>query len=667
MEPLFVRVHNQPLSLWQSAVAEEVRKGLLLPTATVVSTNQWLDHPLVQATNTYAALSVENPQFEMARLAAAGPSNNLVYLSQLGHQIGIAKAEGDEARAEALLTTYRQYSDRDPGFLSCAVTYAEYYHISKGQMQYNDWTVAGNNNLDYGVIEYQLPNDAVIGVVGDWGTGLADAKALLLDLMQQHKPTVIIHLGDIYYSGTPGECQNTFSAIFDDVFDQVLGQGNRIPVFTLPGNHDYYAWGMGFYPMLTQINSSLPTAEQVASYFCLRTEDNGWQFLGMDTGYHDSNPGDQISPTYAGPWLQPTEILWHRDKVENFSGATILLSHHQLFSAHGKLNGSLSAYRDVPYFNPFLYEVFYDFLSTKIAGWFWGHEHNLVLYQNNLFGLAKGRLVGCSAYEELTSATPYAVTYPEIPYLLTPPQGQLHSNADPNGIAYYNHGYAVIDVGGRAQPTDPVTINYYEFPSWGTQAPPQPASQTVYSEQLSMPANVPQPVVQSGDSLYMRGQEGLYVSALHQAIQYYPTLNPSGPVALNIIRQAGPGSLTDGDTVFIQTTESAAGQSNRLGAWSTPALYYYSPGYAQQQWTVKKQNATADPTIHYSDQVYFVNQSYSGQVLCSYFSVIHNSVYLTTKANITYYWSMQPGIITPLPQQFAVSADQAFEATSYGR
>jgi hypothetical protein len=658
--PSFTRVHNQPLSLWQSAVAETVRQQHFA--AARPGSNDWLAHPLVQATNVYAGGAASSPDFDAARLAGAGQPHNLVYLSQLGHQIGIAKVEGDAAREAALTTTYRQYSDKDTAFLTCATTYAEYYALSGGVMRYNDWTVAGKGNLNYGVIDYQLPNDATVGIIGDWGTGLADAKALLLDLMlQKPTPAAIIHLGDIYYSGTPNECQSTFVDIFNEVFDQVLGKGKRIPVFTLPGNHDYYAWGLGFYPMLRQLNTG--SAVQEASYFCLRTADNGWQFLGMDSGYNDSNPADQVNPTYAGPWLQPSEITWHRDKLKNFPGATILLSHHQLFSANSKINGMASTYRDLPYFNPFLYKVVYDFLPTKVAGWLWGHEHNLVLFQNNLFGLSKGRLIGCSAYEELTSANPYTVNYPQVPYLLPPPQGQLGTNADPNGVAYYNHAYAIIDFRNRKNPTDAVNITYYEFPSWGVQAPPQPASKPMYAEQLALPSQPGQQGVMSGATIYLQGQEGLYVAPLYQQVQYYPTLNTSGPVPLTITRSGGSGPLQDGDTVYIQTLEPAAGKYNRLGAWSTPTLYYYTPGYKQQQWTLKKRDNTGSAVVNYGDEIYFVNQSYTGQVLTSYFSAAYGSIYLTTKANTSYYWTMQRGVAAQLPAEPAVAAQPTVLAT----
>src|SRR5207244_1267414 len=68
---------------------------------------------------------------------------------------------------------------------------------------------------------------------------------------------------------------------------------------------------------------------------------------------------------------------------------------------------STSSESEFPYLNPKLLDVFEPFFATGIAAWLWGHEHNFVLFQNGLFGLSKGQLLGASAYEERES--PYEV------------------------------------------------------------------------------------------------------------------------------------------------------------------------------------------------------------------------------------------------------------------
>jgi hypothetical protein len=177
-----------------------------------------------------------------------------------------------------------------------------------------------------------------------------------------------------------------------------------------------------------------------ASYFCLRTEDSKWQFLGMDTGYGDRNPVEQQAPS-----LQVHEGAWHRDKLDTFSGTTILLSHHQLISAKEKLNGGPR-----PYLNENLYATFKQYFD-RIAAWYWGHEHNFILFQNDLtigkgdLPLKKGRLMGCSAYEETQNENPYAINNPAAKFMKNMPRLNL-SDFKTDLQSFYNHAFAIFDV-----------------------------------------------------------------------------------------------------------------------------------------------------------------------------------------------------------------------------
>jgi hypothetical protein len=52
------------------------------------------------------------------------------------------------------------------------------------------------------------------------------------------------------------------------------------------------------------INRSEDIYKQQASYFCLQSADQKWQFIGLDTAYHDSNPFNQINGLSLGPRLR---------------------------------------------------------------------------------------------------------------------------------------------------------------------------------------------------------------------------------------------------------------------------------------------------------------------------------------------------------------------------
>ncbi len=182
-----------------------------------------------------------------------------------------------------------------------------------------------------------FPDAAKIAIVGDWGTGMNDALILLQQIAANFSPDVLIHLGDIYYAGMPPEDSGNFSDTIHEVWPQ-----NPPLVFTLDGNHDRYAGTAGgYYPLIASLNAgaNLP---QPNSYFALRN--NFWQFVAMDTGYHDTDP---LTVNSNVTYLEQTEIDWHIDKIKNNgvgvdtaknpSGVrgTVLLSHHQLISFTG--------------------------------------------------------------------------------------------------------------------------------------------------------------------------------------------------------------------------------------------------------------------------------------------------------------------------------------------
>jgi len=488
----FITVRSRDLSLWLSAVESVVHK-LQSPSGGERRLNQdlILTHYLMKAARIHAVA-----EFEGKEILPPGPPSQdgtltleeHVYLSKLHFERANAKLRGDTETEAELTSETRKYSKSDTaGWASCETTYIYYYTIYGGTPIYRNWRTNGNGNLNYGVVEYKLPNNARVGIIGDWGTGMRDAKALVKQMISQMigpdpanpHPAVVIHVGDIYYSGTPDECNSHVKVLFEEVFAEL--NMAPIPVFTIPGNHDYYAMGAGFYPLIDGLNDGLSGCRQQASYFCLRSQDNSWQFLAMDTGYYDSNPANQFDPFYAGPKLHSDEITWLVDKLHNFSGNTIMLSHHQLFSSHSAINGM---YTGLPvYYNTYLYSAFAPYFN-KISAWIWGHEHNYVLYQDGTMGLNKGRLVGCSGYEAELSEDPYKVNYPEIPYA----SGMTRLSVVDG---FYNHACAIIDL-QRNNVNDPIPISYYQFPTWGQNDPdpnPLPPLSLLNTEKFSAPTN----------------------------------------------------------------------------------------------------------------------------------------------------------------------------------
>lgn len=53
------------------------------------------------------------------------------------------------------------------------------------------------------IIKYKFPSDAKIAIIGDFGTGLSDSFGLLRHAVIDKQVDIILHLGDVYYAGTP--------------------------------------------------------------------------------------------------------------------------------------------------------------------------------------------------------------------------------------------------------------------------------------------------------------------------------------------------------------------------------------------------------------------------------------------------------------------------------
>jgi hypothetical protein len=174
---------------------------------------------------------------------------------------------------------------------------------------------------------------------------------------------------------------------------------------------------------------------QPASYFCLRNKN--WQFVAIDTGLHDRTLGGS-DPTY----LEETEVAWLKRRLDTSdSRKTVLLSHHQLFSAfeditpgkavNDRLNGQIGS------------------LLPQVAVWLCGHEHDCVIYKKQM-----GILMRCIGH----GAFPVAIPGDEGPPR-TPKHPEIlveDVNLGDNG-GFYNHGYAIMDLDDANG-----TISYYQ-------------------------------------------------------------------------------------------------------------------------------------------------------------------------------------------------------------
>jgi calcineurin-like phosphoesterase family protein len=199
-----------------------------------------------------------------------------------------------------------------------------------------------------------LADTGRIAVVGDWGTNLYGAPVSAASIKRTAGYELLLHLGDIYYSGTKTEAKKRFL----EACPTGAGKVSR----ALNGNHEMYSGGFAYF------DDILPKFKQPSSYFAL--QNTNWMLVGLDTAHTD-----HALDTQQVAWLKAVVQKAEQRKV-------ILFSHHQPFSRLDKQGPNLqTALADL-------------FQKKAITASYWRHEHNCIIYDEHpKFGLL-GRCIG---------------------------------------------------------------------------------------------------------------------------------------------------------------------------------------------------------------------------------------------------------------------------------
>lgn len=203
-----------------------------------------------------------------------------------------------------------------------------------------------------------LPDVGRVGLIGDWGTGLYGAPVIADTIRRSSDPfALLLHLGDIYYSGTEKETRERF-----------LDRWPHRPEAThraINSNHEMYSGGEYYF------KKTLPTFDQDASYFAFQNKH--FTLVGLDVAHTDHAIDD-------------AQVTWLEGILQQAGDRKVVLfSHHQLFSCFESQGEKLWG-------NARFAAVL---TSKRIFAWYWGHEHRCAIYQDPdpRFGLL-GRCVG---------------------------------------------------------------------------------------------------------------------------------------------------------------------------------------------------------------------------------------------------------------------------------
>ena len=432
------------MSRWQSAVLAAVRGDqdgddpeLGGPLAS--------EHPVMMASCDACEVMEAHVSEGGNPLDFAGDVSKLDLLStcaQLYVGLAAAKVMGDVERAREIESEL-QYSVCDPLWAKSLLefdkgeTQTPYRHYES----IDDFVLPLEPRVDVSApdsISAASSDSLKVAFVADWATGTRLAKNVMRRIGEQ-RPDVVIHLGDVYYSGTKKEMDHHFLSIVREHLPA------ETQVLSLAGNHDMYAGGEGYYWLLDQLG-------QPASYFCLRNDH--WQILAVGAPPEIGNPLDS---QFKLPGVDPKEAEWHHHKLDTAEGRkTVMLSHYQLFTSSGNIARSPDNHPLAV--NSVLCEAF-DGYMEKIDAWLWGHEHNLAVFEPYL-GLKRGRCIGSGAIPVALLWTPYEpledLALPEGvdvgPVMM--PGCRLGHDGD-----HYHHAFVVLELKEAVG-----TMGYYQVP-----------------------------------------------------------------------------------------------------------------------------------------------------------------------------------------------------------
>jgi Calcineurin-like phosphoesterase len=220
------------------------------------------------------------------------------------------------------------------------------------------------------VLAEPFPDNARVAVLGDWGTGLYGAPKIGKAVLDDPDPfAMLLHLGDVYYSGTDEEIAARFLGLWPKRADALSR--------ALNSNHEMFSGGDAYF------GRTLPTFGQEGSYFAYQNAN--WTLIGLDVAYEDHEIDD--------------EQAWWVSEIVKKAGSRkiVLFSHHQLYSSLDSEQGT--KLWSHPRFGGLL-------RSRRIFAWYWGHEHRCTIFgtPDATFGIL-GRCIGHSGMPQSRKAT----------------------------------------------------------------------------------------------------------------------------------------------------------------------------------------------------------------------------------------------------------------------
>jgi hypothetical protein len=292
----------------------------------------------------------------------------------------------------------------------------------------------GNHPFNPQPAKHEVSDTARVVVVGDWGSGLPRAKAIaglmadeVADARAHGREAHVVHLGDVYYSGTKEEYQ---THVLADGFWPVSAQqaGEGVTSWSLNGNHDMYGGGFGLFDTLLadpRFAAQRSPDGKGTSFFHLASP--SWDFVGLDTSWDT----DVLSQGQLGVLADP-----QADFVASVAHASerklMLMSHHQLLSVYEpeapKVGRTLAA------------KLGPTLDSGAVTAWLWGHEHRCMGFAQS-GGVQYPRCIG-------NGGLPVLMAHAQDAPVPAPGAWEERGFLESQGEHWARFGFAVLDLAG---------------------------------------------------------------------------------------------------------------------------------------------------------------------------------------------------------------------------
>ena len=298
-----------------------------------------------------------------------------------------------------------------------------------------------------------------LALLGDWGTGDTTAKNVMKELISRPglKPDYIIHVGDVYYAGTPLATDKGGSYYFSPGEENqnmvnIWPAGYEGKSFTLNSNHEMYSGANGyFFDALGANNKVTPFKAQNGSS-CFALKYGGWTILGLDSAYMSSITNAFMTGTIGGingaqgKWIQQLKLNPKR---------TILLTHHNGISA------------DSSAIMPLWAEI-KGVLKDDPFAWYWGHVHNGIVYNKPVTILPNKRspIITLDTYARCIGNA--AIPYGPSPSLDHRPIAWKESSLQPAPSKQIFNGFAILTLTlDETNKLSSITENFFDLSKAG--------------------------------------------------------------------------------------------------------------------------------------------------------------------------------------------------------